>query len=75
MTAGPAGHVKKVPPVCAREAKSGHLCLSVVPEDIYHVNQMQQLGRDHGAALPVNIIESFDAFMGEKQHSIVGINN
>lgn len=45
------------------------------PEDIYHVNQMQQLSKDHGAALPVNIIESFDAFMGEKQHSIVGINN
>lgn len=45
------------------------------PEDIYRVNQMQQLGKDRGAALPVNIIESFDAFMGEKQHSIVGINN
>lgn len=45
------------------------------PEDIYHVNQMQQLGKDHGATWPVNIIESFDPFMGERQHSIVGINN
>lgn len=30
MTAGPAGHVEKVPLVRAREVKSGHLCLSVV---------------------------------------------